>query len=109
MKFLFFDCETTGLPKDYKASYTDIDNWPRVISLAWLVADDSGNVLQQHHFLIKPDGWLMPTEKFWTDNGFSQEKSEQEGIAIAEVLELFISAKMESDQLVAHNLNFDHR
>lgn len=109
MKLLFFDCETCGLPKDYKASYTDVDNWPRVISLAWLVSDTLGEVTTREHHLIKPDGWQVPAEKFWIDNGFSQEKSMAEGVPIAEVLEKFVASKLECDVLVAHNLNFDHR
>lgn len=37
MKYLFIDTETTGLPKEYDAPYTDIDNWPRLVQLAWIV------------------------------------------------------------------------
>ena len=32
---LFFDTETTGLPKSMKAPVEDIDNWPRMVQLAW--------------------------------------------------------------------------
>lgn len=109
MKLLFFDCETTGVPIDYKASYTDVNNWPRVIQLAWLLTDDKGQVLNSACHLIKPNGWQMPTEKFWIDNGYSQEKSEAEGVPIESVLEEFYNDKAQADHLVAHNLNFDHR
>ena len=37
--FVAFDTETTGLPKEYDAPYTDIDNWPRLVQLAWIVYD----------------------------------------------------------------------
>lgn len=50
----FFDCETTGLPKNWKAPMSDIDNWPRVIQLAWLMCDDQGNLVTQGQYLIKP-------------------------------------------------------
>lgn len=109
MKLLFFDCETNGLPIDYKASYEDVNNWPRVISLAWLLADLQGNVLDQKYHLIKPDGWQMPTEEFWVNNGYTQERSLAEGIPILEVLPAFKEAKESSNLLVAHNINFDHR
>lgn len=109
MKLLFFDCETNGLPIDYKASYEDVDNWPRVISLAWLTADLQGNTLAQQHHLIKPDGWQMPTEQFWIDNGYTQERSLAEGSPILEVLPGFLEAKKGADILIAHNINFDHR
>lgn len=109
MKFLFFDTETNGLPKDYKASYEDIDNWPRVIQLGWILADLEQNILDQHTILIKPDGWEIPREEFWIKNGHFTEKNEQEGTPIGEVLGMFMAAKEMADVLVAHNLNFDHR
>lgn len=109
MKLLFFDCETNGLPIDYKASYEDVDNWPRVISLAWLTADLQGNTLTQQYHLIKPEGWQMPTEQFWVDNGYTQERSLAEGKPIFEVLPEFLEAKKSADLLIAHNINFDHR
>lgn len=109
MKFLFFDTETNGLPKAYNASYEDVDNWPRVLSIAWCLADIDGNIHDQQYHLIKPDGWQVPTEKFWIENGYTQEKSLAEGVPIAAALEAFMAAKLQADCLVAHNLNFDHR
>lgn len=108
-KILFFDCETNGLPIDYKASYTDVNNWPRVIQLAWILTDEQGLILNQNCALIRPDGWEMPTEPFWTDNGYSQEKSMAEGIPIKNVLNQLLLDKQQAEILVAHNLNFDHR
>jgi len=29
--YLFFDTETTGLPRNWKAPVTDLDNWPRMV------------------------------------------------------------------------------
>lgn len=109
MNFLFFDTETNGLPIDYKASYTDVDNWPRVIQLGWALTDDTGNVLDSRNDLIYPDGWMVPKEPFWTDNGFTQARSEKEGIPIEWALNYMHAAKLKADCLVAHNLNFDHR
>lgn len=109
MHILFFDTETTGVPKDYRASYTDVDNWPRVIQLAWILSDVEGNVITQQCDLIYPNGWTMPTEKFWIDNGYSQEKSEANGIPIEAALHDFYNAKLMADVLCCHNLSFDHR
>ncbi|HRE52263.1 MAG TPA: 3'-5' exonuclease [Flavitalea sp.] len=109
MKLLFFDIETNGLPIDYKASYTEVENWPRVISLGWILADMDARVINKQYHLIKPDGWQMPTEQFWVDNGYTQENSLANGVPIADVLDLFLADKHQADVLVAHNLNFDHR
>lgn len=32
--YLFFDTETTGLPKNWKAPVSDLNNWPRLVQLA---------------------------------------------------------------------------
>ena len=34
--YLFFDTETTGLPRRWNAPVTDVDNWPRLVQLAWI-------------------------------------------------------------------------
>jgi len=37
--FLIFDTETTGLPKNFNAPITDVDNWPRCVQIAWQLHD----------------------------------------------------------------------
>lgn len=104
---LFFDTETTGVPKNYKAAISDLDNWPRIIQLAWAAFDDDGNLLESQCDLIRPDGWVIPTEKFWIDNGYNTEKSIAEGIPMIEALIPFINAINASHTMVAHNMQFD--
>lgn len=108
-KILFVDCETTGKPIDYNASYTQVDNWPRVIALAFILCDEEGNVLHDGNYLIKPDGWEVPNEPFWIENGLTQEKNMAEGFPIEGVLLALMELKKEADILVAHNIRFDHR
>lgn len=36
---LFVDVETTGLCRSKNATYRDINNWPRIVSIAWAVHD----------------------------------------------------------------------
>jgi DNA polymerase III epsilon subunit-like protein len=44
--YTVFDCETTGLPLSNKAKITDLNNWPRVIQLAWAFFDKNGDLLE---------------------------------------------------------------
>jgi len=115
--FLFFDIETNGLPKSYKASPEDLDNWPRITQLAFRLVEADINVLDgkltacQTHAefceLIKPTDWEIPKEKFWIDNGYSTEKSMEDGIDIKDALQAFIHARLAAKYAVAHNINFD--
>lgn len=109
MNILFFDCETTGKPRDYRASYEQVDNWPRVTQLAWLLCTIEGLVLSSVQSLIKPDGWEVPKEQFFIDNNMSTERCAAEGAPIGEILSMLYGAKLDAEVLVAHNLNFDHR
>lgn len=84
-----------------------VDNWPRIIQLAWLLSDYQGNVINQQERLIKPDCWEVPKEKFWVDHGFTQEKSMKDGIALRLVLNEFLADQAKCDLMVAHNMAFD--
>jgi DNA polymerase-3 subunit epsilon len=52
--YLFFDTETTGLPKNWKAPVTDLENWPRMIQIAWILCDEAGNKLDTQFILLNP-------------------------------------------------------
>lgn len=107
-KLLFYDTETTGLPTCYTAPHTDVHNWPRIIELAWELCYEDGTTIRKGCDLIEPDGWKMPTDEFWIENGFTQDGNELCGIPIAEALEKFVEAWEEADVLIAHNLSYDY-
>lgn len=106
--YLFFDTETNGLPKNYKGSPKDLENWPRVIQLAWATFDEAGNNTGKHAYLIQPEGWKIPKEEFWIKHGYSTEKSEAEGIPMIQVLVRFIGDINNCKVMIAHNIDFDH-
>lgn len=118
--YLFFDTETTGLPKNWKAPVTDTDNWPRVTQLAWQVYDQDGNLLSERCELIKPEGWTIPTVEelaasgsknphFFEENNMSTERCEREGVPLSEILRDFVEQVDGADYLVAHNMAFDEK
>ncbi|MDG1309202.1 MAG: 3'-5' exonuclease, partial [Flavobacteriaceae bacterium] len=104
--YLIFDTETTGLPKRWNAPITDIDNWPRCIQIAWQLHDALGNCIEHQDYLIRPDGFNIPydAEKI---HGISTELASEQGLALAEVLELFNIALSKTTFVVGQNLGFD--
>lgn len=116
MNYLFFDTETTGLPKNYKAHYSDVHNWPRVVQLAWMLTDGSGIMLAESCDIIRPDGYQIPPGMI---HGISQAQAEGEGIKALLAFEKFANANFASTRgefishlaerptLVAHNIGFD--
>ena len=57
----FFDTETTGLPRDYNAPSSKLDNWHRLVQLAWIVSDCDGNVISSENHIIIPNGFEIPS------------------------------------------------
>ena len=105
--YLIFDTETTGLPtKGYNQPISDVENWPRVVQLAWQLHDDDGTLIEHKDFLIQPEGFDIPygSEKI---HGISTELASQNGITLSEGLELFNEVASKATFLVGHNVKFD--
>jgi DNA polymerase III subunit epsilon len=103
---LFFDTETAGLPKNWKAPHTDTANWPRMVQLAWLVYTLDGKQVTGGNYIIRPEGFTIPIEasnihRITTQRGLS------EGVALQEVMSQFALALSTCTHVVAHNINFD--
>ena len=104
--YLVIDCETTGLPKDRKAPIRDVNNWPRVIQLAWTLYNEAQAVTETAACIIRPEGFVIPDEVQRIHN-ISTERALSEGKDLAETLRSFASAAANAEVIVAHNLDFD--
>lgn len=108
MKYLFFDTETTGKPIRYNAPMTDVNNWPRITQIAWVVYNEQEELVESKTSLIKPDGWQVPKEQFFIDNNMSTERCEAEGLPLSNILEIFTDHAKNCEYLIAHNISFDY-
>lgn len=106
--YLFFDTETTGIPKNYKAPASDLNNWPRLVQLAWLVADDAGHEITSSEYIVKPDGYTIPPAAAKV-HGITTEMALQNGLDIRAVLDPMIEAINKATVLIAHNMSFDEK
>lgn len=106
--YLFFDTETTGLPRSWKAPVTDLKNWPRMIQIAWILCDEKGNRIESKDFIIKPEGFIIPIEASRV-HGISTEKALDEGEDLKKVLAIFNELVNQSNYIVAHNISFDEK
>jgi DNA polymerase III subunit alpha len=104
--YIVFDTETTGLPRNYDAPMTDLDNWPRLVQIAWQLHDARGKLLSNNNFIVKPEGFTIPynAEKV---HGISTERAIQEGHDLDKVLHLFHVDVEKANYLVGHNIGFD--
>ncbi|MFD1615822.1 3'-5' exonuclease [Gelatiniphilus marinus] len=105
---LFFDTETTGIPKNWKAPITDLNNWPRIVQLAYILSDKDGKIINQSDFIIKPVDFKIPEESS-NVHGITTDKAIEEGIPLSLALQSFDNLAKHSGVLVAHNIEFDEK
>lgn len=104
--YLFFDTETTGLPRRWNAPITDVENWPRLVQLAWITYDDQGKLLESQNMLVQPDGFVIPPEASRV-HGITTAIAKEKGLPIREVMETFAEQIDAASALVGHNISFD--
>jgi DNA polymerase-3 subunit epsilon len=106
--FLFFDTETTGLPRSWQAPVTALDNWPRLVQLAYMAFDAEGGLLKSFDCIIKPEGFTIPADSARI-HGITTERALKEGKELAAVLRDFKALMDQAKYLVAHNMSFDEK
>ena len=106
--YLFFDTETTGLPKDYDAPPHDTDNWPRVVQLSWIITDEYQTIFSKHNCIVTPNGFSIPKESTLI-HGITTEYAREHGMNIEDVIDMFIKDYNTVDYIVGHNVLFDKK
>ena len=108
MKVLVFDTETTGLPVARNASITEVDNWPHIIQLSFILyeSDDVSIILCEDH-IIKLDKSIHISEESIRIHGITRSQSIRKGIPILEAMDRFNNALKMADCVVGHNILFD--
>ena len=106
--YLIFDTETTGLPQDFSAPISDLDNWPRLVQLAWQLHDHTGKLINSGNYIVKPEGFTIPfnSEKI---HGISTERAHDEGVELDFVLKEFSKDIDRAYFLIGHNVSFDEK
>jgi DNA polymerase III subunit alpha len=104
--FLIFDTETTGLPLRDNAPIEDLNNWPRIVQIAWQVHDKTGKLLEVENIIIRPDGFEIPyaAEKV---HGISTEMARTSGVPVEEALKKFAGSIESCSFIIGHNVKFD--
>jgi DNA polymerase III epsilon subunit-like protein len=105
---MFLDVETTGLPRQRNASYTNIDNWPRIVSISWALHEADEAAVEHRYSVIKPNGFSIPADSARI-HGITDEYARAHGRPIAGVLKQ-LNADLDRyhpSLAVAHNIDFD--
>jgi len=105
---IFLDVETSGLPKDKKLRYyEEVDNWPRIVQIAWIKTNLAGEIISQYSFIAKPVDFEIPIAST-NVHGITQEYALEHGIVIKKIMKVFNKDLSFVSNIVAHNASFDY-
>ena len=112
---LFYDLETTGLPKKNKGSISgyyppeeiEYYNECRMVSIAWMIFDSSGNKIKSDYIIAYPDGYKS-SEKALEIHGISDEIAKRDGVDINEIFSRFGDDLIKCNRVLGYNINFDY-
>jgi DNA polymerase III subunit epsilon len=104
-KYLIIDCETTGLPVSQNASIFTLNNWPRIVQLAWFIFDEEGKIIKTTSSIINP-GIEIP-QQATNIHKITTAIAKKEGKHPIEILRLLKEDLKLIEIVVAHNIGFD--
>ena len=98
MHFIFVDTETFDVPQDIGRPINDIDNWPEIRQIAWIVSDENRNIVEQHNYVI---GSTHPVDSS-IENYCPQEVK-----PIHKIIPLLMQDLEPCVYLIGHNVEYD--
>jgi len=104
---MVLDTETTGLPRNPNLSYKEIENWPRLVSIAWRIYDKGGNMLKKKLYYIEPGQGVVSSPEALAKHGITHEFACEHGVDLGFMLNRFIIDCYKCGHIVAHNAAYD--
>ena len=110
MKVLVFDTETTGLPTERNPSVKDVDKWPHIIQLSFILYDtETIDIITCVDHIIRLDQSVYISPESINVHGITRSQSMRKGISLRDALNDFNTALKQADWVVGHNISFDKR
>lgn len=105
-EFIVLDTETNGLPYSFDERYTEIDNWPNIIQLAYYLCDKYGNIKAQKQFYISPENYDIDKKTLKLLN-LDYSTLKDYSIPVELVLRQFEQDISNVKFIVGHNIQYD--
>ena len=108
---IVFDLETIGFPDQlgydlyYLPNQSNHYDKARMIELGYQLYSNTGVLLKENSYLIKPNGFSINNSKI---HGITNEMASMEGVELEEALSIFETDLKDVGTLVSHNILFDY-
>jgi DNA polymerase III epsilon subunit-like protein len=104
--YLIYDCSSISKPTNFKASFTDVHAWPRMVHLSWILLGEDLKPIEDFDGIVKPEKFVI-NEDVLKHARIDQEDVDKKAIELEELLEKFTSSVRKASFLFSHNQNFN--
>ena len=105
---LFIDTETTGIPKDWNAPYTDDKSWPCSVQVAWAIYTKDGRKVKSENFYVRDDDFDISPASIKI-HGITHAFLKEHGVQREEVLtQLAADLNQYQPLVIAHYMQLDY-
>lgn len=104
--YLIFDCSSIANPMSYKAPFSDLTNWPRMIHLSWILLDNDLKPMEDFDCVVKNSSFAVD-ETIMTRCKLDAEDIERKGVELENILIKFNESVEKCTYIFSHNLNFN--
>ena len=105
---LCFDVETTGIPTRRGAHYSELEVWPRIVSISWACCRGADAIVKHFEAIIRPEGFSIPSASTRV-HGITTDRALRDGVSLRDTLSEMLEdiAAHRPALVVAHNVDFD--
>ncbi|HCX20391.1 MAG: DNA polymerase III subunit epsilon [Flammeovirgaceae bacterium] len=106
---LFLDTETSGIPISLNAPINDLDNWPFVLQLAWVIYSSNGELIKkENHFVWEEE--IFINESSTKVHGITHDELQEKGEDRKSVMRLLASdLRKYKPLIIGHFVEFDSK
>ena len=105
--YLIIDTETSGLPINFSAPISELNNWPKILWLGYVLLSENFEIIREGNFYINPNE-NIPNNVTKITN-ISNEIAKKYGNSISEVLNILKIVSKKAKYLIGHNLEYDYK
>lgn len=106
--YLILCTRASDKPKNWQAPVTEPWNWPRLLALSWAATTESGELKKTKEIIIRPQGFEVSAAVL-AENHLTASRQQNEGISVANALQLLQAEITPQTLIVAHNIGLHTR
>lgn len=105
-RILFLDTETAGIPENLDTHITNIDNWPRIVQMAWIICDNSREIVISKNYFTQKNSFRSKRNAL-DNQGANSEYVKETIQPINIILADFCKDLSSVNLIVGHNIEYD--